>query len=68
VLICCQKLETLIRLTVAHAKCRLSRVAELQDAEAACDVMTFALYNEVASTVPPPVPQNRPVPVDDNAR
>ena len=58
-------LETLIRLTIAHAKCRLSRSAELQDAEAACDVMNFALYNEVrVDPPPPPMPGNRPVPVD----
>lgn len=40
-------LETMIRLAVAHAKCRLSRVAELRDAMAASNLMNFALYNEV---------------------
>lgn len=40
-------LETMIRLATAHAKCRLSRAVELVDAIAACDVMNFALYNEV---------------------
>lgn len=40
-------METLIRLATAHAKCRLSRAVELQDAVAACDLMNFALYNEV---------------------
>ncbi len=59
-------LETLIRLTIAHAKCRLSRVAELSDAVAACDVMNFALYNEVRGNdaQPPPLPGDRPVPVN----
>ncbi len=64
VLVLFVQLETLIRLTVAHAKCRLSRSAELQDAEAACDVMNFALYNEVRSEMQAPaLPGNRPVPV-----
>lgn len=44
-------LETMIRLTTAHAKCRLSRAAQLVDAVAACEVMDFALYNEVRSDV-----------------
>ncbi len=59
-------LETMIRLTIAHAKCRLSRVAELSDAMAACNVMNFALYNEVRGSdplLPPPLPGNAPVPV-----
>lgn len=40
-------LETMIRLTTAHAKCRLQDMATLVDAEAACELMNFALYNEV---------------------
>ncbi len=42
-------METMIRLATAHAKCRLSRTVELLDAQAACDVMNFALYNEVGT-------------------
>jgi hypothetical protein len=64
-------LETMIRLTIAHAKCRLSRVAELSDAVAACDVMNFALYNEVRGNdplLPPPLPPNAPVPVAEADR
>lgn len=40
-------LETLIRLATAHAKCRLARRVELDDARAACRLMGFALYNEL---------------------
>lgn len=41
-------LETLIRLSTAHAKCRLSKVVEIDDAEAAFDILVFALFKEVA--------------------
>jgi len=41
-------LETMIRLSTAHAKCRLSNTAVLRDAKVACDLMNFALYNEVS--------------------
>ncbi|EGO04758.1 hypothetical protein SERLA73DRAFT_82495 [Serpula lacrymans var. lacrymans S7.3] len=40
-------LETLIRLSTAHAKARLSAKVEQQDAMAAEDIMRFALYKEV---------------------
>ena len=40
-------LETLIRLSTAHAKCRLSKVVEQVDAEAAYDILVFALFKEV---------------------
>ncbi|EIW86470.1 ATP dependent DNA helicase [Coniophora puteana RWD-64-598 SS2] len=41
-------LETLIRLSTAHAKARLSNKVEQQDAIAAEEIMRFALYKEVA--------------------
>ena len=40
----------MIRLTVAHAKCRLSRVATEEDAKVALEIMSYALYHEVQST------------------
>ena len=40
-------LETLIRLSTAHAKSRLSNVVEIGDAEAAEEVLKFALFKEV---------------------
>ncbi|KII93706.1 hypothetical protein PLICRDRAFT_102086 [Plicaturopsis crispa FD-325 SS-3] len=40
-------LETLIRLSTAHAKARLSPKVEQQDASIAEDIMRFALYKEV---------------------
>lgn len=46
-------LETMIRLTVAHAKCRLSHEATLEDAQTVLEIMRFALYNDAtgANTV-----------------
>ena len=43
-------LETLIRLATAHAKCRLSRVVQLQDAEAAVQLIEFAYFKKVSCT------------------
>lgn len=40
-------LETLIRLATAHAKSRLSREVGRQDAEAAEEILRFALFKEV---------------------
>ena len=40
-------LETLIRLSTAHAKARLSRHVERKDAEAAIDIVTFAYFKKV---------------------
>ncbi|KAG1783608.1 MCM2/3/5 family-domain-containing protein [Suillus placidus] len=41
-------LETLIRLSTAHAKARLSVKVESEDARAAEEIMRYALYKEVA--------------------
>jgi len=38
--------ETMIRLSEAHAKCRLSPLVTVEDARAAIDVMNYALYHE----------------------
>ncbi|OMH85033.1 DNA replication licensing factor mcm3 [Zancudomyces culisetae] len=43
-------LETLIRLATAHAKARLSNYVEEVDAEAARDLLQFALFREYLST------------------
>lgn len=40
-------LETLIRLSTAHAKARLSQKVEERDAEAAEEILRFALFKEV---------------------
>ncbi|KAI8917550.1 MCM2/3/5 family-domain-containing protein [Powellomyces hirtus] len=42
-------LETLIRLSTAHAKARLSQRVEKVDAELAIEILKFALYKEVKS-------------------
>lgn len=40
-------LETLIRLATAHAKCRLSRSVELEDANLAIELLQFAVFKKV---------------------
>ncbi|EAT87105.2 hypothetical protein SNOG_06041 [Parastagonospora nodorum SN15] len=40
-------LETLIRLSTAHAKARLSKNVELKDAKVAAEILRFALFKEV---------------------
>ncbi|KAG8272751.1 MCM DNA helicase complex subunit [Homalodisca vitripennis] len=40
-------LETLIRLSTAHAKARLSRLVELEDAQAAIQLVQFAYFKKV---------------------
>jgi DNA replication licensing factor MCM3 len=40
-------LETLIRLSTAHAKARLANTVDEEDAEVAADILKFALFREV---------------------
>uniref|UniRef100_A0A8C9FGX3 DNA replication licensing factor MCM3 n=2 Tax=Pavo cristatus TaxID=9049 RepID=A0A8C9FGX3_PAVCR len=40
-------LETLIRLSTAHAKARMSKTVDLQDAEAALELVQFAYFKKV---------------------
>merc|ERR1719341_842730 len=40
-------LETLIRLATAHAKARLSRAVEIEDADAAIEMVSYALLKKV---------------------
>merc|ERR1719491_1639596 len=39
-------LETIIRLSTAHAKLRLSKIVEMVDVDAAMEILTFALTND----------------------
>lgn len=41
-----RSLETIIRLSSAHAKCRLSQSVEIKDCQEAMDILAFALYHE----------------------
>ena len=45
-------METLIRLATAHAKARLSKNVEVEDATQAEDILRFALYKEVVRRRP----------------
>lgn len=40
-------LETLIRLSTAHAKARLSRTVDVEDAEAAIEMVSYAYFKKV---------------------
>lgn len=40
-------LETLIRLSTAHAKARMNKTIDLQDAEAALELVQFAYFKKV---------------------
>jgi len=44
-------LETLIRLSTAHAKARMSKTVDLQDAEAALELVQFAYFKKVGERV-----------------
>lgn len=43
-------LETLIRLSTAHAKCRLSKKVESQDADVAIELIQYAYFAKVLRT------------------
>lgn len=45
-------LETLIRLSTAHAKARLSRTVQLEDAQAAIELVQFAYFKKVVNNMP----------------
>jgi DNA replication licensing factor MCM3 len=40
-------LETLIRLATAHAKARLSRTVDIEDAQTAIELVQFAYFKKV---------------------
>lgn len=45
-------LETLIRLSTAHAKARMNKTVDLQDAEAALELVQFAYFKKVGRRCP----------------
>lgn len=44
-------LETLIRLSTAHAKARMSKAVELEDSEVAVELVQFAYFKKVRTAV-----------------
>lgn len=44
-------LETMIRLSTAHAKVRLSKTVDLEDAEAAVELIEFAYFKKVTKSI-----------------
>ncbi|ESO02014.1 hypothetical protein HELRODRAFT_94361 [Helobdella robusta] len=42
-----RSLETMIRLSTSHAKCRLSKTVEIQDAQAALELIHYAYFKKV---------------------
>lgn len=44
-------LETLIRLSTAHAKSRMSKAVELEDSEVAVELVQFAYFKKVHTAV-----------------
>lgn len=43
-------METLIRLSTAHAKARLSRVVEVEDADSAIEMVSYAYFKKVSNS------------------
>lgn len=54
-------LDAMLRLTVAHAKCRLSNVATENDAKVALEIMSYALYHEAQPQKPTEQTPSNPI-------
>uniref|UniRef100_A0A8D3E1Q8 DNA replication licensing factor MCM3 n=1 Tax=Scophthalmus maximus TaxID=52904 RepID=A0A8D3E1Q8_SCOMX len=52
-------LETLIRLSTAHAKARMSKAVELEDSEVAVELVQFAYFKKVCAGTPKPAKSQR---------
>jgi DNA replication licensing factor MCM3 len=59
-------LETLIRLSSAHAKLRLSNQIEVTDCEAAYSLLSFALHGEIVEMESRPKPRNEGAMLEEN--
>ncbi|EDQ85343.1 uncharacterized protein MONBRDRAFT_38861 [Monosiga brevicollis MX1] len=58
-------LETMIRLSTAHAKARLSKNVELVDTDKACSLINFAYFNEATPRARPTGSHANPGPTGD---
>jgi len=63
-----RSLETLIRLSTAHAKARLQLEVQIEDAKAAFDILSFALYHEQHASRKTQQPEAPPITDDEDVQ